>query len=444
MSEMRIDIGNICRLQTVFSTLTSLSLILIFTCCGTANNLYINEIYIDPGGSGEDEVDEYIELRGTPSMRLDNHYLIFIENEDTPQKDGEAGEIDNIFDLHGVALGTNGFLTLRQKNSPYSVATGATDLVNDGPNNSAGPFANIPPGYGSGANSTIGASDQPTEGNPYAEGKVENGGFTAMLIHNISGSPPVLGTDLDVGNDGLDIPTGQNGWDILDSVGVHGEEGEATFGVLYAQVNFSPDEVANPNIPDDAEFNVTGFEIEYVGRWGNSTGQTNDDWHVSNLTDDSGAGSTGKPDWRQSFSGAHPPSDGDPTTPAPAQSLASLESNKNVPYGTKMTTTLGAANFMLGDYNLDGEVSAADYTVWFDNQGQTGTEESHPAADGNHDFLVDQRDYLVFRGNFSGPSTDGLLGAGQTASATTLPEPAGWLLLLAAGSLLLHHRKFGK
>lgn len=73
---------------------------------------------MDPGGSGEDEVDEYIELRGTPSMSLDDHYLIFIENEDTPQKDGEAGEIDNIFDLNGVALGTNGFLTLRQKKQP--------------------------------------------------------------------------------------------------------------------------------------------------------------------------------------------------------------------------------------------------------------------------------------------------------------------------------------
>ena len=396
---------------------------------------------MDPGGSGEDEVDEYIELRGTPSMSLDDHYLIFIENEDTPQKDGEAGEIDNIFDLNGVALGTNGFLTLRQKNSPYSVAAGTTDLVNDGPNNSAGPFNNIPPGYGSGANSTIGASDRASEGNPYPEGKIENGGFTAMLIHNNSGSPPVLGTDLDVGNDGLDIPTGQDGWNILDSVGVHGEEGEATFGMLYAAVNFSPDSVANPGIPADAEYNVTGFEIEYIGRWGNSTGQTADDWHASNLTDDSGAGSTGKPDWRQSFSGAHPPNDRDSTTPAPAQSLSSLESNKSVPYGTKMTTTLGAANFMLGDYNRDGMINAADYTVWFDNKGQTGTEENHPDADGNHDFVVNQSDYLVFKGNFAGPSTDGLLGSNAVASGSAVPEPATWLLV-AACSLLLPGRKF--
>jgi len=199
--------------------------------------------------------------------------------------------------------------------------------------------------------------------------------------------------------------------------------------------------VANPGIPADAEYNVTGFEIEYIGRWGNSTGQTADDWHASNLTDDSGAGSTGKPDWRQSFSGAHPPNDGDSTTPAPAQSLSSLESNKSVPYGTKMTTTLGAANFMLGDYNRDGMINAADYTVWFNNKGQTGTEENHPDADGNHDFVVNQSDYLVFKGNFAGPSTDGLLGSNAVASGSAVPEPATWLLV-AACSLLLPGRKF--
>jgi hypothetical protein len=137
------------------------------------------------------------------------------------------------------------------------------------------------------------------------------------------------------------------------------------------------------------------------------------------------SGSTGKPDWRQSFSGAHPSNDGDPTTPAPAQSLSSLKSNKSAHYGTKLTATLGAANFMLSDYNHDGEPSAADFTVWADNRGQTRTEESQPAADGNHDFVVDQLDYLVFKGNFGGPSTDGLLGGSQDAWATTLPELAG-------------------
>ena len=41
-------------------------------------DLYINEIFFDPPGSG-DNSQEYIELRGTPNMSLDNHYLVLLE-----------------------------------------------------------------------------------------------------------------------------------------------------------------------------------------------------------------------------------------------------------------------------------------------------------------------------------------------------------------------------
>ena len=184
--------------------------------------MYINEIFFDPGGSANDFRDEFIELRGNPGASLANHYLIFLENELDEFGQGDAGVIDNIFDL-GIAdnrsaasFGSNGFLAMRQKFNRYSgaqVSPLATQLVNEGPN-LAGSF----PGYGNNDNegSTIGASDLTSTGNLPVTGATENGGFTAMLIRNDSGLAPVLGDDLDVGNDGLDLGTGQAGWTILD------------------------------------------------------------------------------------------------------------------------------------------------------------------------------------------------------------------------------------
>lgn len=409
-------------------------LAIVLAWATTANaELYINEVFFNPGGSGNDQTDEYIELRGTPSMSLENHYLLFLENEDTPQHDGAAGTIDIMFDLGAFSLGSNGFMTLRQKYSPYSVAEGTTDLMNDGPDISFGPFSGIQPGYGHAENSTIGATDLVSTGSgfPVPEGSIEGGGFTAMLIYNDGGIAPVVGDDLDVGNDGLDHPHGRENWTILDAIGVHGETGETENGRLYAMVNFGTDPSDNALIPEGATYTGVGYEIEYIGRWGNSTGQTAADWHISNLTDDTGSGSAGVPDWRQSFPGDHPPSDGDATTPAPPQ--ATLESNQGVPYGTKLTDTLGAPNYITGDFNKDGIVNMADYVVWRNTLGQAGLESAHPAADHNHDFLVDSLDYDIWKTSFAG--TEPLAGLG-VASSASVPEPST-VLCAGLGVVLL-------
>ena len=51
----------------------------------------------------------------------------------------------------------------------------------------------------------------------------------------------------------------------------------------------------------------------------------------------------------------------------------------------------------LGDYNLDGLVDAADYTVWRDSLNQTGVDLD---ADGDLDGAVDQDDFQVWREHF--------------------------------------------
>ena len=74
-----------------------------------------------------------------------------------------------------------------------------------------------------------------------------------------------------------------------------------------------------------------------------------------------------------------------------------------------------------GDYNLDGSVDSADYSVWQDTRGATG---DGLAADGNLDGAVDAADYAVWKSNF-GRTVDS--GAGATAA---VPEPAAFTLLL--------------
>ncbi|MEO0530751.1 MAG: hypothetical protein AAF266_09290 [Planctomycetota bacterium] len=413
--------------------------------------VFINEVFFDPGGAGFDQRDEFIELRGPAGFALDDYYLIAIEGEDNSAGTGAAGQIDNIFNFEGVSLGSNGFLAIRQAGnleggatdsgpSRYTVVPGATDLLNTGSG----------PGYGSGATSTIGAED---EGN---EGAIENGGTTLMLIRNVSGEAPTVGFDLDDGNDGLDHPDGQEGWEIVDAVSFF-EPLETVFGRAYAPVVFGREEpgqlvffeggirTIDPAIEPGAEYFGVGYEIEYIGRWGNSTGQTPDDWHASNLTDNSGSGALspaqlppGSPvDFRQSFTGDHGDlASGSTDTPSsqPSPGQGRIESNQGVPYGTRLLTNIGGPNYITGDYNGDGVVNAADYTTWRDTEGTVGTEFAHPAADHNHDFDVDAQDYAIWTTNFGAPNATVL------PASSTVPEPASVVLVALAITARLSRR----
>ncbi|WP_197531424.1 hypothetical protein [Posidoniimonas corsicana] len=75
-----------------------------------------------------------------------------------------------------------------------------------------------------------------------------------------------------------------------------------------------------------------------------------------------------------------------------------------------------------GDFNDDGVVDAADYTVWRDHQGAA----DEAALSGNGDGLsgVGQGDYAVWRDNYGATSDAG--------PATTAPAPAAATLLVAA------------
>ena len=82
---------------------------------------------------------------------------------------------------------------------------------------------------------------------------------------------------------------------------------------------------------------------------------------------------------------------------------------------------------LAGDYNDDGVVDAADYTVWRDHFGGTALPFNETASLGS----VDNEDYDAWKANFG--ATDGE-GAG---SSTAVPEPSTAILMLSAMTFLI-------
>ena len=74
-------------------------------------------------------------------------------------------------------------------------------------------------------------------------------------------------------------------------------------------------------------------------------------------------------------------------------------------------TVVPAGPFIMGDYNGNGLVDAADYGLWRKTMGQTGI---GLAADGNSNNLVDAGDYSVWRSNFGHQRRWQCTGAGNS------------------------------
>ena len=87
-----------------------------------------------------------------------------------------------------------------------------------------------------------------------------------------------------------------------------------------------------------------------------------------------------------------------------------------------------------GDYNSDGNVDLADYTVWRNNLGGDGTAlpNRSVALDGS---AIGQLDYMVWKANFGASSS----GLGSLAGAS-VPEPTSIVLLAMMGLAGLAYR----
>lgn len=121
-----------------------------------------------------------------------------------------------------------------------------------------------------------------------------------------------------------------------------------------------------------------------------------------------------------------------------AESLVGVPLNGAGDYAVRVSgTTVGTQLYRLqvgfqavtptlaGDFNNDGVVDAADYTVWRDTLGST----LELAADGDLSGQIDAGDYGVWAGGF---------GSGAALEATGVAEPSGCGLLLTTGAILAH------
>jgi hypothetical protein len=110
-------------------------------------------------------------------------------------------------------------------------------------------------------------------------------------------------------------------------------------------------------------------------------------------------------------------------------------------FGQFISANMVAANLEApartkGDYNGDGIVNAADYTVWRNNRGS----EVEYHGDGNDDGRIDGDDYTIWRDGFGLVLDGGGQGPGPGGAGAAVPEPAALGLALMGSAILLIRR----
>ena len=216
----------------------------------------INEILFDRILTTDGEESQYVELRGEPGKSLsEGTYLVTVHSRDT--FNNAEGVVNGIFDLSGLSFGSNGFLVLLPQSSVFQPDSGATVVRSTSPG-----FGGLPGGRF--VDSDPLQDSLPTVATSY------------FLIE--TSVAPQLGDDIDTNSDGFVDDTGVfSNWNVLDSITVVDPLADAhgygaivfahTTGALFPEVTAPP---TTPVIRPDG--------LGYVGRIGNSTGSTADDW----------------------------------------------------------------------------------------------------------------------------------------------------------------------
>jgi hypothetical protein len=89
-----------------------------------------------------------------------------------------------------------------------------------------------------------------------------------------------------------------------------------------------------------------------------------------------------------------------------------------------------------GDYNGNGIVDAADYTIWRDTLGSTTDLRANGDNSGASAGKIDAADYSVWKSRFGAISGSG----GGSLGTSQVPEPAAGLMI-ALGALMLGYNK---
>ncbi len=266
-------IGSNCHMayQRMKSIFASLAVLALASHLATGQSVWINEVLTNPNGSDSGAAfgNEYFELRGTPGLALSGYYLLSLEGQGA-----NTGDINQFFDLGAFSIGANGYLFARQNLSPYVATAGGATVIE----NTAGQ------GWGLTGASTVGHSGDGTQVD------WENSASTILLIQKGAGDAPALTTDLDTDNNGtLDLPAG---WTVADSVGIMDSSSANAADFSYGAITLRVGELGSSlegvivQVPGTPPTSAGAF---YVGRKGESTGSTADDWMGAILNGSSAA-----------------------------------------------------------------------------------------------------------------------------------------------------------
>ncbi|MBX9585111.1 MAG: hypothetical protein K2X87_32800 [Gemmataceae bacterium] len=230
-------------------------------------DLFISEVHFDPL-FGDPNTQQYIELRGRAGAVIaPGTYFVALDG-DAPATNSEPGRANAVFDLGGLALGSDGYLVISQGGSTYDYRAGATVLRAAGDEG----FAGLPGNRFAGS-AAIGSNLE-----------FIFGANTFLLVE--SPTKPTPNTDYD-GNDDGALDGAAARWTVLDSVGVLGTfvGGDAN-QIGYGQINFAVGGLGK--VPAGSTL-VNALDFGYVARVGESTGFAPADW-VAAQTADGGNG----------------------------------------------------------------------------------------------------------------------------------------------------------
>jgi hypothetical protein len=124
-----------------------------------------------------------------------------------------------------------------------------------------------------------------------------------------------------------------------------------------------------------------------------------------------------------------------------------IESLPTLAGGLSLDVTYNTTNVVLavvgitGDYNLNGVVDAADYTVWRNNAGEVGT---GLAADGDRNGTINDADFDIWKSHFGQVAASGSAASSFVTYAlpdsSSVPEP-GALTIVLVPMLIAYSRR---